>query len=616
MRFVYDEGHNQTWTIDPNLAVALSRRTNEAPRYYSYAHVADLIRERFGSPTERLTAAPITGQELAGASVLLLNHCCDARHKHAGVGGEAAFSPDEISAIAEAVNAGMGLLVLGEFEIDSWGTNVNDLLAWFGLRFNNDVATVESAVLRGVDRLAVFEAAAVREHPAARGVAKVSYCSGCTLALLDERAQPVVLDDSGSVLIAAAEVGRGRVVAVGDSDLFAEPFLSYNDNETLLVGVLEWLSGGTARAKAKAPAKPARITAHDWVARGLDREAGPAPGTILELSDDERGELEAWVERVGIDPLVDFEAFNLEAKLLFHDMPRRARRALLEFVRDGNVDGVLMIRNFPLDRGLPPTPSRPGEPGRKDSRASELWLCCVAAALGEPVGYQQEKKGRIFQDVFPTRENADKLSSESSSILLDFHTEIAFHPFMPDYILLYGLRQDPDREARTIFSSVRRFFHLLTPGDRDTLFSNLYRTGVDYSFGNVEEKKGVGPLVSILYGDRLDPFLRYDLDLMAGQTPAARHALQVVRELVNQVQRDVVLEPGSLLVLDNRRCVHARSHFRAYYDGRDRWLQRMSVVRDLQASLRDRASGSRVIATDFSEYLTPIEASVLAADGA
>jgi alpha-ketoglutarate-dependent taurine dioxygenase len=60
---------------------------------------------------------------------------------------------------------------------------------------------------------------------------------------------------------------------------------------------------------------------------------------------------------------------------------------------------------------------------------------------------------------------------------------------------------------------------------------------------------------------------------------------------------------GNLLVLDNRRCVHARSVFRAAFDGRDRWLQRLAVVRDLDASAQDRIRGTRVIATDFSNYL-------------
>jgi hypothetical protein len=606
MKVVYDESHNQTWTIDPSLAVSLSLRTNEAPRYYSYAHVAELIRSRFQGECNRLSQGPFTAEALAGVDVLILNHFCRSTHEHIGVGGEGALSPEEIAAVTRAVEGGMGLLVLGDFEIDTWGSNVNEVLAPFGLQLNNDTATVEVATARWHERLAVFEVTTVQEHPVTQGVGKVSYCSGCTISLLDERAKPVIATADGSVLVAAAEFGKGRVIAVGDSDLFAEPFITYNDNTLLLVRTLEWL-GRTRVEKAAQTTKPAVAafqTAHELVAQVFENGTDPAEGTVIDISEEENKYLAELLQSIRHDPYEDFESFYLDAKLLFHELPRRIRRQLIEFSQKSNVDGVLMLRNFPLDRGLPPTPTKTGEKWAKPTRTSELWLCCVAAALGEPVGYLQEKQGRIFQDVYPTAVNADKLSSESSSILLDFHTEIAFHPFMPDYILLYGLRQDPLKEARTIFSSVRRIFNLLTPGDRDTLFLDLFRTGVDYSFGNFEEKQGAGPLVSVLYGDRLDPFLRYDLDLMVGETPAARHALQVVRELVNKVKRDAVIEPGSLLVLDNRRCVHARSHFTAFYDGRDRWLQRMAVVRDLQASFRDRVPGSRVIATDFSDYLS------------
>ncbi len=615
MRVLYDESHNQTWTADPVRALAMSRRSNEAPRYYSYAHVAELVRSTLGGEWQRLTAGPLTAERLRGVDVLVVNHCCSRRHAHAGVGGEAFLSPDEIAAVAEAVADGMGLLVLGEFEIDRWGWNVNDLLRELGLRFNNDLAEVPGVAVHAGRQLHVFEAKNIADHPVSRGVGTVSYCSGCTIALLDERATPVVRGSGGAALVAAAQVGRGRVVASGDSDLFAEPFVSYNDNARLLVQILAWLSHGQVAVPAGEvlPRTPAAETAHHLIARHA--EPGPAAGTILEVSAEEHAQLRELGAQAALDPFADFEAFFAEARLLFHEMPRRLRRALVEFAKRGNADGALLLRNLPQDPELPPTPTRSGEAARKTTWISELWMCCVASALGEPVAYLQEKQGNLFQDVFPTAQNADKLSSESSSILLDFHTEIAFHPYMPEYLLLYGLRQDPDKQARTIFSSVRRFFHLLPPGDRDALFCDLFRSGVDYSFGNVGELKGAGPLVSILYGDRLDPFLRYDLDLMVGQTPEAQRALQVVRGLVNQVKRDVVIEPGSLLVLDNRRCVHARSDFKAYYDGRDRWLQRMAVVRDLEPSHRDRVRGTRVIATDFTPFLEEADAACLAGGG-
>jgi Taurine catabolism dioxygenase TauD, TfdA family len=603
MRVLYDETHNQTWTADPLLALTMSRRSNEAPRYYSYAHVADLVRSVLAGEHRRLTQGPITAERLKDKDLLFLNHCCSSRHSHVGVGGEAFFSPAEIAAIVEAVEAGMGLLVLGEFENERWGWNVNDLLRPFGLRFNDDLAEVPGHAVHAGRQLHVFEARNVTDHPIAQGVSTVSYCSGCTVGLLDGQATSVVCGSGGAALIAAAEVGRGRVVVAGDSDLFAEPYVSYNDNARLLVQTLQWL--GRSRVAVPdgtvLPLATPMETAHDLIARNA--RPGPAEGTVFDVTAEEHAQLAELLKLATVSPSADFEAFFEEARLLFHEMPRRLRQALVEFAKRGNPDGALLLRNFPVDPVVPPTPTRSGERRPKATWASELWMCCVASALGEPVAYLQEKQGSLFQDIYPTAQNADKLSSESSSILLDFHTEIAFHPYMPEYLLLYGLRQDPDKRARTIFSSVRRFFHLLPPGVRDALFSDLFRTGVDYSFGNVDELRGAGPLVSVLFGDRLDPFLRFDLDLMVGETPEAEHALHVIRGLVDEAQRDVVVEPGSLLVLDNRRCVHARSDFKAYFDGRDRWLQRMAVVRDLEPSQRDRVRGTRVIATDFTPFL-------------
>jgi L-asparagine oxygenase len=355
------------------------------------------------------------------------------------------------------------------------------------------------------------------------------------------------------------------------------------------------MSGASAKGSAELPAElPAAVAR---TAQSL-----PAPGPVLELRDDEREQLQSLLDGMQLDPTAHFERFVQASKLIFQRLPERLRRSLLEFGIRGNLDGVLLLRGLAQDPVLPPTPSHPGAAVSKATFASELWLCVAAAALGEPVGYQQEKGGRILQDLFPTRANAERQSSESSSVLLAFHTELAFHPFAPDYVLLYGLRPDPYREARTMVASARRFLPSLDPADSNLLFTRAFRTGIDYSFGNTALQRGTGPLVPVLYGDRTDPFLRYDLDLMVGETPAARRALAAVRAAIDQVKQELTIEPGDLLVLDNRRSVHARSVFRALFDGRDRWLQRASVVRDLDASAADRAPGSRIIATDFSRY--------------
>jgi alpha-ketoglutarate-dependent taurine dioxygenase len=104
----------------------------------------------------------------------------------------------------------------------------------------------------------------------------------------------------------------------------------------------------------------------------------------------------------------------------------------------------------------------------------------------------------------------------------------------------------------------------------------------------------------VLYGDPYDPCLNFDLDLMVGLSDEADAALRALRTAANQVKRWVRLDTGDLLVIDNRRAVHARSQFTARFDGTDRWLQRMCAIRDLLPSAADRRSGSRVVETAFA----------------
>lgn len=137
------------------------------------------------------------------------------------------------------------------------------------------------------------------------------------------------------------------------------------------------------------------------------------------------------------------------------------------------------------------------------------------------------------------------------------------------------------------------------------LFEPVFRTGIDYSFGNLAMQKANGPVLSVLYGNRRDPCLRYDLDLMVGLNARARAALDAVRRAAQRACMAVGLEAGDLLVIDNRRAVHGRSAFTPRYDGRDRWLKRAYLVGDLPGANADCLPGERVIRTRFELDAAP-----------
>jgi L-asparagine oxygenase len=277
-------------------------------------------------------------------------------------------------------------------------------------------------------------------------------------------------------------------------------------------------------------------------------------------------------------------------------LPVDVDQALGRFASHSHRSGALLIRNAPIGH-LPPTPATPHTPVAKDL-ATELTLLTVARTLGQPVGYVPEHGGRIVQNIVPTQTDTDRQTSTSSRSNLMFHTETAFHPHRPRYLLLLCLRGDA--AARTTLASVHDIIESIDPALRaamvTAMFEPRYRTAVDASFldGRTNEFGSPKPLVS---GTLAEPTFVFDADLTVGIDPFAEQVVDEVRAAIERCQTSVVLESGDLLVIDNNVAVHGRSPFVAKFDGNDRWLQRSFVVADLAPSAADRIG--RVITTTF-----------------
>ncbi len=303
----------------------------------------------------------------------------------------------------------------------------------------------------------------------------------------------------------------------------------------------------------------------------------------------------------GPHPYRETEDFLLDCEMRADELPRYLRRALLEFQVYSNSEGILLLRGLPVDPGLyyTHTPALAQRSEEKTTFVSERCLAMIGSRLGHLVSYIQEKNGDLFQNLVPTPGSEEVQSSEGSRTRLQFHRETVFHPYPPEFLLLFCLRPDHDRVAETTYASISHALPLLSERERELLFEPLYRTGIDYSFGNLQTLTN-GPILPVLYGRREDPFLNYDEDLMVGLTPEAGMALEALQGAINSVYRGIKLETGDLLCIDNRRTVHGRTAFTPRYDGFDRWLQRSFVVRDLGLSAVDRYPGERIIRTTFA----------------
>jgi len=205
-------------------------------------------------------------------------------------------------------------------------------------------------------------------------------------------------------------------------------------------------------------------------------------------------------------------------------------------------------------------------------------LLQFADDIGRAVGYDREQDGRLIQDIFPVATSERAQVSTSSKVMLGSHTETAFHPHKPRYVVLLCLRGDP--QAATTYADVNDVVQHLSPDHLELLQTNEFVTTVDPSFmthGEPDAQVAITPLT------RLDNgwLFVYDELLMSATTARASLALTALHAAVKQSTKHVVLRTGDLLVIDNHRAVHGRTPFVPRYDGTDRWLKRSLVVTTL-----------------------------------
>jgi L-asparagine oxygenase len=291
---------------------------------------------------------------------------------------------------------------------------------------------------------------------------------------------------------------------------------------------------------------------------------------------------------------VDTEDLLGEIKEAAHSaLPKRVVSLLLSMIEgEGSVS---LIRGLVNERDLPPTPIRSESTfGGEWSFLSEAVVLGVAMVLGEPLGYRAEKNGVLVQNVYPVESHRNSPSNESSSSMLDLHTELVFsrrNPRLPldaespDFILLWCLRGDPEGTAETLVVTVDDLSAELHPSCLDVLSQARFELRAPYSFTRDEpgDRPWVGP-VPLFRGNGPQRLVAFDLACgTRGIDEAAENALKELRKIAQTpgIIKRLHLQSGDLLVMDNRRCIHGRTPFSAKFDGKDRWMLRVYIRRSL-----------------------------------
>lgn len=253
---------------------------------------------------------------------------------------------------------------------------------------------------------------------------------------------------------------------------------------------------------------------------------------------------------------------------------------------------TFLYHDLPIGH-IPSTPATPyfREPiGFVASKLLVKW----AERFGKVVSYKQEQNGQIIQNIIPVHKTEYSQISTSSKTELYLHTEAAFHPYKPKYVLLLCLRGDST--AFTTYANIEDILANLKPETISVLRQKIFKTSIDDSFRtNGEKDKDILLSVLGLNGWDNDSII-YDKALMKGTNESACLALDELQNAIDNNTKEVALKTGDLFVIDNNTTVHGRKPFQPRYDGTDRWVQRVFVVDELPPS---SDIDGQVITTDF-----------------
>lgn len=300
---------------------------------------------------------------------------------------------------------------------------------------------------------------------------------------------------------------------------------------------------------------------------------------VVTLSDNERAEL--WLELIDLCSSLDMGELSDEDAveigwLLAKAVPVVVYKAVRRLMQGHAKQDALLLRNvIPPEQSLEQTPAclYPGVRGAT-TRFRELALLGVMTLLGQPFSFSSLYSGRIVQDVVPVPGAENAQTSGSSKAFLQWHVEDAFSSDRCDYFGLLCLRGD--QEAVTQLCAAKNID--LDPRCRRILRQSRFAIIPDE--GHKTDGADRTITTPVLSGPDINPEICYDSIYMRAADHGdyeADAALQSLTDAIERGSTGYTLEPGDLLIVDNRRVVHARTSFPPRFDGHDRWLMRTMV---------------------------------------
>ncbi len=250
-RILEDNVHS----IKQNSTLRLNESDFRYSTMYGYFRLFEQLNTH-GYSHDRLTGGRLTSGILSNYDVMFLNLVDESRPS---------FTEEEIEAVRNFVHGGGGLFVIADHtNVYRHAEITNPLLAPFGIEIRYEIAVdVSPHTVSGLGWILLTD---LTDHPVNRDLVEYSFQTGGPvdgpggIAFTspggwgdkwdpdmkegyygnwtkdpDEQTGP-------QAVVQAVEYGQGRVVVVGDQNIFGDPYLMFIDNRGLALNAFEWLA--------------------------------------------------------------------------------------------------------------------------------------------------------------------------------------------------------------------------------------------------------------------------------------------------------------------------------------------------------------------------------------
>ena len=315
------------------------------------------------------------------------------------------------------------------------------------------------------------------------------------------------------------------------------------------------------------------------------------------------------------------EAAELALKnpqMLAHQLAEALHEELVATEIEVNIDELLQgnpaihLRGVFDTSTLPVTPQQFFPvPSSKSTLAARIAVIAVHSFLGlETIAYGSENSGHLFVNLVTLP--GEGLFADKSKDKMSGHTDAVSFPFAgeqdmkyprisasPDFVTLAGLR-NPDQVPTTVMP-LKAILEQLRGDDIDELLKKqflvrsqlTFRRGTKAIIGEEHAMTGA----SILHRVSDETWVRFShrsVGADESQT-AALKAVEAFKTACPDIAIPTVIEPGDILLLNNRRALHGRGAPGGAIGGESRWILRTYGLKATAISDRNRTGQPGVL---------------------